>query len=118
MEQPLLREAAAVGFSGVCGVFLILDEPGISAGDSALQTWELEWRAASACWAQSEPWRASGAGRLADRKGARWVVGLGVALSEPLGYLVLWVAGYHMAGLVIGVSSCSTLGTRRCRLAT
>jgi predicted MFS family arabinose efflux permease len=45
---------------------------------------------------------ASSAGRLADRRGARWVVGLGVALMS-LAYLILWVAGYHMAGLIVGV---------------
>jgi predicted MFS family arabinose efflux permease len=101
MEQPLLREAAAVGFlefaafsafwtnlafllgtphyrlgAGVAGSFGVLGALGVLA--------------------------ASSAGRLADRRGARWVVGLGVALMS-LAYLILWVAGYHMAGLIVGV---------------
>jgi predicted MFS family arabinose efflux permease len=42
------------------------------------------------------------AGRLADRKGARSVVGIGVAMSAAA-FIVLWVAGYHMAGLIVGV---------------
>jgi predicted MFS family arabinose efflux permease len=101
LEQPLLREAAAVGFlefaafssfwtnlafllgtphyklgAGVAGSFGVLGALGVLA--------------------------ASSAGRLADRRGARWVVGLGVALMS-LAYLILWVAGYHMAGLIVGV---------------
>ena len=39
---------------------------------------------------------------MADRKGARWVVGLGLAMLSAA-YAVLWLAGYHMAGLIAGV---------------
>lgn len=42
------------------------------------------------------------AGRLADRHGSRWVISVGLALLV-LSWVVTWIFGYHIAGLVVGV---------------
>ena len=42
------------------------------------------------------------AGRIADRHGSRAVVTLGLTLLS-LGFCTLWLLGYHMLGLVLGV---------------
>jgi predicted MFS family arabinose efflux permease len=42
------------------------------------------------------------AGRLADRHGSRWVVGVALVLLV-LSWGVVWAFGYHMAGLVVSV---------------
>jgi len=41
-------------------------------------------------------------GRLSDRRGSRYVVGLGLC-TLAASYLILWVFGYHILGLVAGV---------------
>jgi hypothetical protein len=42
------------------------------------------------------------AGRVADKRGARFVVLCGILLLSAA-YVVMWAAGYWMAGLVVGV---------------
>jgi len=42
------------------------------------------------------------AGRLADRHGSRWVISIGLSLLI-LSWAVVWLFGYHIAGLVVGV---------------
>jgi predicted MFS family arabinose efflux permease len=42
------------------------------------------------------------AGRVADRRGSRAVVTLGLVLLS-LGFGILWLLGYHLLGLVLGV---------------
>jgi predicted MFS family arabinose efflux permease len=42
------------------------------------------------------------AGRVADRRGSRAVVTLGLVLLS-LGFCILWLLGYHILGLVLGV---------------
>jgi predicted MFS family arabinose efflux permease len=42
------------------------------------------------------------AGRVADRRGSRAVVTLGLSLLA-LGFCILWLLGYHILGLVLGV---------------
>ena len=42
------------------------------------------------------------AGRVADRKGSRAVVTLGLSLLA-FGFCILWLLGYHILGLVLGV---------------
>lgn len=42
------------------------------------------------------------AGRVADRHGSRAVVTLGLSLLS-LGFCILWLLGYHILGLVLGV---------------
>ena len=42
------------------------------------------------------------AGRVADRRGSRAVVTLGLSLLS-LGFCILWLLGYHILGLVLGV---------------
>jgi predicted MFS family arabinose efflux permease len=42
------------------------------------------------------------AGRLADRHGSRWVISIGLSFLI-LSWAVVWIFGYHVAGLVVGV---------------
>jgi len=42
------------------------------------------------------------AGRLADRHGSRFVVGIGL-ITLAISYILLWFFGYHIAGLIAGV---------------
>jgi MFS family permease len=42
------------------------------------------------------------AGRLADRHGSRWVISVALGLLI-VSFVVVWAAGYHLAGLIIGV---------------
>jgi len=42
------------------------------------------------------------AGRLADRRGSRYVVGIGLS-TLACSYILLWIFGYHIAGLIVGV---------------
>ena len=42
------------------------------------------------------------AGRVADRRGSRAVVTLGLSLLS-LGFCILWLLGYHILGLILGV---------------
>ncbi|QNI35060.1 MFS transporter [Alloacidobacterium dinghuense] len=42
------------------------------------------------------------AGRVADRRGSRAVVTLGLSLLA-IGFCILWMLGYHILGLVLGV---------------
>ena len=101
VEQPTLREAAAVS----CLVFgayssfwtnlaFLLGTPHYRLGAGVAGGFGL--LGATGAFA------ASFTGRLADRKGARMVVALGVAL-EASAYVLLWATGYHMAGLIVGV---------------
>ena len=101
MEQPTLREAATVGFL-VFAAFtsfwtvlpFLLGTPHYKLGAGVAGSFGVLGAMGALA--------ASSAGRLADRRGARWVVGMGVALLG-LAYVLIWVAGYHMAGLIVGV---------------
>jgi len=42
------------------------------------------------------------AGKLADRRGSRYVIAIGLSILAS-SYIVLWFFGYHMAGLIVGV---------------
>jgi predicted MFS family arabinose efflux permease len=42
------------------------------------------------------------AGRLADRRGSRYVVGIGLSTLAS-SYIILWIFGYHIAGVIVGV---------------
>ena len=101
VEQPTLREAAAVGFlvfaafsSFWTNLAFLLGTPHYRMGAGVAGSFGI--LGASGALA------ASFAGRLADKKGARWVVGMGVGL-KVLAFIILWALGYHMAGLIIGV---------------
>jgi len=100
-EQPVLREAAALGFLAF-GAFssfwtnltFLLGTPHYKMGAGVAGSFGVLGAAGALA--------ATFAGRHSDRRGARWVVGLGLGMLVA-GYMVLWVAGYHMAGLVVGV---------------
>jgi predicted MFS family arabinose efflux permease len=55
------------------------------------------------------------AGRIADRRGSRTVVTLGLSLLT-LGFCTLWLLGYHILGLVLGVIVLD-LGTQATQIA-
>jgi predicted MFS family arabinose efflux permease len=100
-EEPTLREASAIGFlifaafsSFWTNLSFLLGTPHYRLGAGVAGS----FGALGAAGALA----ASFAGRLADRKGARWVIALGLALLGS-GYAVLWITGYHMAGLILGV---------------
>jgi predicted MFS family arabinose efflux permease len=101
LEQPKLREASAVGFlvfaafaSFWTNLAFLLGTPHYRLGAGVAGSFGILGAAGALV--------ASFAGRLADRKGARWVVGLGLAMLSGA-YALLWVAGHHMAGLIAGV---------------
>ena len=101
VEQPTLREASMVGalvfaaFSSFwTNLAFLLGTPHYRMGAGVAGSFGV--LGASGALA------ASFAGRLADRKGARWVVGMGVTMSASA-FAILWAAGYHMAGLIAGV---------------
>jgi predicted MFS family arabinose efflux permease len=101
MEQPALREAAAVGFLAFAAfsafwvnLTFLLGTPHYKMGAGVAGSFGVVGAAGALA--------ATFAGRHADRRGARWVVGMGLALVAA-GYAVMWVAGYHLAGLVVGV---------------
>ncbi len=101
MEQPVLREAAAIGFLAFAAfssfwtnLAFLLGTPHYKMGAGVAGSFGVLGAAGALA--------ASFAGRQADRRGARWVVALGLGMVAA-GYMLLWVAGYHMAGLVVGV---------------
>jgi predicted MFS family arabinose efflux permease len=101
VEQPVLREAAAVGclafgaFSAFwTNLVFLLGTPHYKMGAGVAGSFGVLGAAGALA--------ASFSGRHADRRGARWVVGLGLGMVTA-GYIVLWAGGYHMAGLVVGV---------------
>lgn len=101
VEQPVLREAAAVGFLAFAAfssfwtnLTFLLGTPHYNMGAGVAGSFGVIGAGGALA--------ATFAGRHADRKGARWVVGVGL-VGVAAGYAVLWGAGFHMAGLVLGV---------------
>jgi predicted MFS family arabinose efflux permease len=101
IEQPTLREASVVGFlifaafsAFWTNLAFLLGTPHYRLGTGVAGSFGVLGAAGAVV--------ASIAGRMADRKGSRWVIAisLGIMIS---GYLVLWGGGYHIAGLIIGV---------------
>jgi predicted MFS family arabinose efflux permease len=100
-EQPVLREASAVGFLAFAAfssfwtnLAFLLGTPHYKMGAGVAGSFGVLGAAGAMA--------ASFAGRHADRKGTRWVIALGLGMLAT-GYAALWLAGYHMAGLVVGV---------------
>lgn len=100
-EQPTLREAsvvAALGFGAFSAFWttltFLLGGPHYHLGAGVAGTFGIVAAAGAAA--------ASFAGRLADRRGARWVVGMGVSLMV-VSWIIFWALGYHLAALFTGV---------------
>jgi predicted MFS family arabinose efflux permease len=99
--QPLLRESAIVG-GLVFGAFsafwttlvFLLGSPHYRLGAGIAGSFGV----LGAIGASVAPI----AGRLADRHGSRWVISVALGLLIA-SFVVVWTAGYHMAGLIIGV---------------
>lgn len=101
LEQPALREASIIGFlvfaafaSFWTNLAFLLGTPHYRLGAGVAGSFGVLGAAGALV--------ASIAGRLADRKGSRWVIAMGLGLLSA-GYALLWVAGYHLAGLIAGV---------------
>jgi len=101
VEQPALRESAAVGFlcfaafsSFWTNLAFLLSTPHYHMGAGAAGSFGVLGAAGALA--------ASMAGRVADKRGARFVVLCGILLLSAA-YVVLWAAGYTMAGLIVGV---------------
>jgi predicted MFS family arabinose efflux permease len=99
--QPLLRESAVVG-GLVFGAFsafwttlvFLLGSPHYRLGAGIAGSFGV----LGAIGASVAPI----AGRLADRHGSRWVISVALGLLIA-SFVVVWAAGYHLAGLIIGV---------------
>lgn len=102
VQQPLLREASAVGFL-VFASFIafwtnlafFLGSPHYRLGAGAAGSFGLLGAAGALI--------ASPAGRLADRCGTRATLTFGLLLLTA-GWVLLWAFGYHIAGLIAGVA--------------
>ncbi len=100
-EQPTLREAAAIGFLSFAAfsafwtnLAFLLGTPHYRMGAGVAGSFGVLGAAGAMA--------ASFAGRMADRRGSRFVVAPGVGLLGA-GYLAFLFAGFHMAGLIVGV---------------
>ena len=102
LDQPVLREAAAVGFL-VFASFIafwtnlafFLGSPHYGLGAAAAGSFGLLGAAGALI--------ASPAGRLADRYGTRTTMTIALLLLT-IGWVLLWAFGYHVAGLIAGVA--------------
>jgi len=100
-QEPILREASAISFLGF-GAFIafwtnlayFLGSPHYRLGAGVAGAFGLLGAGGAVV--------ASIAGRVADRYGTRFSLTLALALLTG-GYVLLWVFGYHLAGLVAGV---------------
>ena len=100
--QPLLREAAVVGalvFASFIAFWtnlaFFLGSPHYGLGAASTGSFGLLGAAGALI--------ASPAGRLADRYGARATLTLSLGLLSA-GWVLLWVFGYRLAGLIAGVT--------------
>jgi predicted MFS family arabinose efflux permease len=100
-EQPILREAALLGFLVFAGFIafwtnltFLLGSPHYRLGAGVAGSFGLVGAAGAMI--------ASPMGKLADRHGPRATLTLALALLSG-GYVLLWAFGYHLAGLIAGV---------------
>ena len=100
-QQPILREASAVGFLAFAAFIsfwtnlaFFLGSPHYHRGAAVAGSFGLLGAAGVLI--------ASPAGKLADRHGPRYTLTLALGFLTG-GYLLLWIFGYHIAGLIAGV---------------
>jgi predicted MFS family arabinose efflux permease len=100
-QQPILREASMVSFLAFASFIsfwtnlaFLLGSPHYHLGAGVAGSFGLLGAAGALM--------AAPAGKLADRYGPRVTLSLGLGLLCT-GYLILWVFGYHLAGLIGGV---------------
>lgn len=101
LQEPVLREASLVSFLAFAAFIgfwtnlaFFLGSPHYRLGAGVAGSFGL-LGAVGVC-------AASIAGRLSDRHGARFTLTLALTLLSA-GYVLLWIFGYHLAGLVAGV---------------
>jgi predicted MFS family arabinose efflux permease len=99
--QPVLRESATIGglvfaaFSAFWTMLVfLLESPHYRMGAGVAGTFGVLGAAGASV--------APIAGRMADRRGSRWVVSVALGLLIA-SFGVVWALGYHMAGLIVGV---------------
>lgn len=100
-DEPLLREASTVSFLAFAAFIafwtnlaFFLGSPHYRMGAGVAGGFGLLGAGGAVV--------ASLAGRLSDRKGPRFTLTLALGLLTA-GYVLLWIFGYHMAGLIVGV---------------
>jgi len=100
-EQPVLREASMIGamsfgaFSAFWSTLVfLLEQPPYHYGSQLAGLFGL----VGVVGAMAAPV----VGRLADQKSPRLTVGLGITITTSA-FIVFWLFGYHLWGLVIGV---------------
>jgi predicted MFS family arabinose efflux permease len=100
-EERLLREASTIGFLAFASFIafwtnlaFFLGSPHYRLGAAAAGSFGLLGAGGAII--------AAPAGRLADRYGPRRILALALALMS-LAYVILWVFGYRIAGLIAGV---------------
>jgi len=100
-KEPALREASAVSFLAFASFIafwtnlaFFLGSPHYHLGAGVAGSFGLVGAFGAVV--------ASVAGRLADRHGTRFTLTLALG-SLSAGYVILWVFGYHIAGLIAGV---------------
>ena len=91
-----------LGLSGFRLVYRLLDESRVLPWFAALPFGGGRCRQLRVVGRRPEPWRLPRPGKLADRYGTRITLTIALGLLSA-GYVLLWVFGYHMAGLVVGV---------------
>lgn len=100
-DEPLLREASTVSFLAFAAFIafwtnlaFFLGSPHYRMGAGVAGSFGLLGAGGAVV--------ASLAGRVADRKGPRFTLTCALGLMTA-GYVLLWIFGYHLAGLIVGV---------------
>ncbi len=100
-HEAVLREASALGFL-VFGAFISFWTNLAYFLGSPHYHWGAGVAGSFGLLGAGGAMMASPAGKLADRYGTRFTLTLGLGLLSA-GYVLLWVFGYHLAGLIAGV---------------
>ena len=117
---PLLRESSIVGAMGIFGIQCILDDPYFFYYKVRIIIWELMWPDYLAWLELWEQLFSRSAGKLSDKKGARFTVGINIVVIV-LAYVILGIFRSSFMGdllwalflLDLGVQSCNVSNQTR-----